>query len=119
MKNGLRVVLFGLVALLLVAGAILLSGVFPRTSEYDAVRPPCERLPDRRTALDAVTSHQDLVRQLQEAGPGVAVDVATPCDDQPDRVVVRITYTNDDEGQGIRDILGHEGFGVAVEVVGD
>jgi hypothetical protein len=117
--KGLRVLLICLVAVALIVGVGLLSGMIPRTSEYDAVRPPCERLPDRQTALDAVASHQDLVRQLEDAGPGVTVDVATPCDDQPDRAVIRITYTNDDEGQGIRDILGQEGFGVAVEVVGD
>lgn len=117
--NRAGVVVAVLVVALLVVGAVLLSGVFPRTSEYDAVRPPCERLPDRQTALDAVASHQDLVRQLQDAGPGVTVDVATPCDDQPDRAVIRIAYTNDDEGRGIRDILGQEGFGVAVEVVSD
>lgn len=117
--NRVGVFLVCLVAILLIAGTALFSGVIPRTSEYDAVRPPCERLPDRQTALDAVASHQDLVRQLQDAGPGVTVAVATPCEDQPDRGVVRITYTNDDEGKGIRDILGQEGFGVAVEVVGD
>lgn len=118
MKGGFALLL-GVLAILLIVGAVLLSGVIPRANKYDAVRPPCEQLPDRQTALDAVASHQDLVRQLQEAGSGVTVDVATPCEDQPELAVVRITYTNDDEGQGIRDVLTQEGFGVAVEVVGD
>jgi len=49
----------------------------------------------------------------------VAVDVATPCDDQPDRAIVRITYATDDEWEGVDAILTQEGFGVAVELVSD
>jgi len=108
-----------LLVLMTVAGAGLLSGVDPFPLGRDSERPPCEQLPDRQSVEDALASHGNLVTRIQDVGPGVAVDVATPCDDQPDRAIVRITYATDDEWEGVDAILTQEGFGVAVELVSD
>ncbi len=109
-----------LVAALGAAGAGVLPGVIPLLRGHDSARPPCEQLPDRQSVVDAVASHQDLVTRIHNVGPGVEVDVATPCEDQPDRAIVRITYATDDEWKGVDAILRRdEGFGVAVELVSD
>ena len=105
------------VVLLIVAGATAVSGVNPLDSGHKYVRPPCAQLQDRKTVEHALASHQDLVARLESAGPGVTVDVDTPCNDQPDRALVRITYETDKEWDSIQSILGQEGFGVAVDVV--
>jgi hypothetical protein len=50
----------------------------------------------------------------------VGVDVATPCEGQPDRAILRITYTTDAERKGVDAILQkEEGFGVPVELVSE
>ncbi len=108
-----------LVGFLLIVGAAMLSGVVPLSRSRDSARPPCEQLPNRQLVADAVASHEDLVTRIHNVGPGVKVDVATPCDGQPDRAIVRITYTTETEWEGVHAILGQEGFGVAVELVGD
>jgi hypothetical protein len=64
-----------------------------------------------------VASHEDLVTRIRSVGPGVTVDVATPCDGQPERAIVSIKYTTEAEWKGVDAILGQEGFGVAVELV--
>ena len=52
--------------------------------------------------------------------PGVTVEAATPCDDSPDRAIVRITSTTDAEREGVDAILRDAlGFGVPVEVIGE
>jgi hypothetical protein len=108
-----------LLAVVLVVGAGLLTGAVPLSNGHNSARPPCEQLPDRQAIVDAVASHEDLVTRIQEVGPGVKVDVATPCEDQPDRAIVRITYATDAEWEGVDSILGQEGFGVAAELVSD
>jgi hypothetical protein len=113
------VILAALVVVLLIAGAGLLSGVDPFPLGRDSERPPCDQLPDRQTVADALASHQDLATRIRAVGPGVTVEVATPCDDQPDRAILRITYGTDDEWEGVDAILTQEGFGVAVELVSD
>lgn len=105
------------VALLIVPGAVAVFGVNPLDSGHKYVRPPCGQLQDHQTVENALASHPDLVARLESAGPGVAVDVDTPCKDQPDRALVRITYETDKEWDSIQSILGQEGFGVAVDVV--
>lgn len=50
---------------------------------------------------------------------GVKVDVATPCEGQPDRALIRISYATKAEREGIDTILAQEGFGVPVELVRD
>jgi hypothetical protein len=109
--------LFGM---LLIAGAGVVFGVIPLSRGGDSARPPCEQLPDRQTVADAVASHEDLVTRIRDVGPGVTVDVATPCEGQPDRAIVRITYETDDEREGVDAILRQEdGFGAPVELVSD
>ena len=108
--------LFGM---LVIVGAGLGSGVIPLSRGHDSARPPCEQLPNRQSVVDAVASHEDLVTRIQHVGPGVKVDVATPCDGQPDRAIVSIKYTTETEWKGVDAILRQEGFGVAVEVVSD
>lgn len=108
-----------LLILVAVAGAGLRPGVGPWSSGRDSGRPPCEQLPDRQSAVNALAAHENLVRRIEDVGPGVTVDVATPCRDQPDRAIVRITYATEDEWRGVDAILRQEGFGVAVELVSD
>lgn len=117
--NRVLVILGALVVVVLIAVAGLLFGVDPLPRSRDSERPPCEQLPDRQAVVDALASHQELVARIHGVGPGVKVDVATPCDDQPERAIVSITYATDDEWKGVDAILTQEGFGVAVEVVGD
>lgn len=117
--KGVHVFLLCLLAVLLVVGTGLLTGVVPLPRGRDSARPPCEQLPDRQTAVDAVASHEDVVTRIENVGPGVKVNVATPCDDQTDRAIVRITYSSDDEWRGVNAILTQEGFGVEVELVSD
>lgn len=108
-----------LLVLVAVAGAGLRPDMGPWSSGRDSGRPPCEQLPDRQAVVDALASHGELVRRMEDIGPGVTVDVATPCDDQPDRAIVRITYATEDEWRGVDAILRQEGFAVAVELISD
>ncbi|WP_152413012.1 hypothetical protein [Nitrolancea hollandica] len=56
--------------------------------------------------------------RIQNVGPGVKVEVATPCNGQPDRAIVRIRYTTNTEWKGVDAILRQDdGFGVPVELV--
>jgi hypothetical protein len=107
------------VVVLAIFGAGMFSSVNPLYRGRDSARPPCEQLPDQQAVADALATHQDLARRIQEVGPGVTVEVATPCEDQPERAILRITYATDDEWEGVDAILREESFGVAVEVVGD
>ena len=109
--------MFCLFAAVLTAGAGVMSGAIPLTRGHDSARPPCEQLPNRKAVVDAVASHEDLATRIQHVGPGVKVDVATPCAGQPDRGIVSITYTTDAERKDVGAILRHESFGVAVELV--
>lgn len=93
--------------------------MIPLRRGHDSARPPCEQLPDRQAVVDAVASHEALVARIHEVGPGVKVDVATPCSGQPDRAIVTITYATDAEWKGVDSIIRDEGFGVAVELVSD
>jgi hypothetical protein len=108
-----------LVGTLLIVGAVLLSGVVPLSRGHDSARPPCEQLPDRQLVADVVASHEDLVTPIRNVGPGVKIVIATPCESQPDRAIVSITYTTEKEWEGVHAILGQEGFGVAVGLVSD
>jgi len=118
--NRIKVFLLCLFGALLIVGAGVAFGVAPLPGGRESARPPCEQLPDKESVEAAVASHEDLVNRIQNAGPGVNVDVATPCEDQPDRAIVRITYTTNNEREGVDAILQQEkGFGVPVELVGD
>lgn len=117
--NRVLVILGALVVVLLIIASGLLTGVIPRSSDRDSERPPCDQLPERQEVADALAAHGELATRIRGVGPGMTVDVAAPCDDQPDRAIVRITYATDDEWEGVHAILTQEGFGVAAQVVGD
>ncbi|CCQ95278.1 conserved exported hypothetical protein [[Clostridium] ultunense Esp] len=104
-------------ALFLIAGTGMLYDVIPFPGKQDFARPPCEKLPDKRSVDEAFVSHKDLVARLQNAGPGVKVEVATPCEGHPDRALIRILYKTKAEQEGISAILAQESFGVPVEPV--
>ncbi len=115
-----KVFLLCLFGVLLIAGAGVATGVVPLSTSRDSARPPCEKLPDKESVVEAVASHEDLVTRIQNAGSGVKVDVATPCKGQPDRAIARIKYTTDTEWKDVNTILQQEdGFGVPVELVGN
>lgn len=112
--------LLGLLGVLLMAGAGVATGVVPLSGSGDSARPPCEQLPGIKSVEDAVASHEDLVTRIQDVGPGVKVDVATPCEGQPDKAIIRVVYDTDNEWEGVNDILQHaNGFGAPVELVSD
>ncbi len=113
-----RLLLLSLLGVLLLVGVAFASGLLPG-SGGDSARPPCEQLPAEAAVSEAVASHQDLVRRLREVGPGVRLSVATPCDGQPGRALVRILYATTSERSGVDALLQQDGFGVPVELVGD
>jgi hypothetical protein len=116
--NRVKVLLLCLFGALLIVGAGVAFGVAPLSGGRESARPPCEQLPDRKAVADAVASHEDLVARVENVGSGVKVDVATPCEGQPDKAIVRIEYTTDAEWEGVNAILQREdGFGVPVELV--
>lgn len=118
MKGG-GVILGALVVVVLIVVSGLMLGVGSFPLGRDSERPPCEQLPARQSVVAALAARGELVTRIQEVGPGVKVDVDTPCDDQPDKAIVRITYATDDEWEGVHAILTQEGFGVPAQLVGD
>lgn len=116
-----NVFLLCLFGALLIVGAGVLLGFTPGLAQFlrgrDSARPPCGQLPDRKSVVDAVASHEDLVIRVTNVGPGVEVGVATPCEDQPDRAIVRIKYATGAERKGVDAILRQEGFGAPAELV--
>lgn len=118
--NRIKVLLLSLFGVLLIVGAGVATGVVPLSTSRDSARPPCEKLPDKESVVDAVASHEDLVARIQDVGPGVKVDAATPCEGQPDKAIIRVVYETDNEWEGVNDILQHaNGFGAPVELVSD
>lgn len=120
-KQGKKILTILLVAaaagLFLIVGAGLLLGVIPIPGKQDFARPPCDKLPSKEMVEEAFARHGELVERLQNVGPGVKVEVVTPCIDYPNSAVIRISYKTKDEQKGISSILSHEGFGTAVELV--
>lgn len=103
---------------LLIVGAGVVVGAIPLSGGRDSSRPPCEQLPDRELVADAVASHEDLVARIEDVGSGVNVGVATPCEGQPERAIVRIEYETNIEWEGVDSILQQsDGFGAPVELV--
>jgi hypothetical protein len=112
-RNVVAVLVLG--AILLAGGAVA-AGILPWGDA--STRPPCEQLPDRNSVTSAVASHQGLVARIESVGPGVKVDVATPCKDQPERAIVSLKYKTEAERKGIEALLRQEdGFGVELELV--
>lgn len=112
-----KVALLFLFGALLIVAAGALSGVIPLSNGHDSARPRWEQLPNKKSVVDAVTSHQDLVNRIQHVGAGVKVDVSTPYEDHPDRALVSIKYTTENEWKGVDAILRQEGFGVPAELI--
>lgn len=116
--NRARVFLSVLIGILLIGGVGVALGVGSLLGSRDSARPPCEQLPDRESVENAVASHDDLATRIQNVGPGVKVETATPCEDQPDKAIIRIEYETNDEWEDINAILQQEdGFGAPVELV--
>lgn len=116
--NRAKVLLLCLLGVLLIVGAGVALGAGPLSGSGDSARPPCEQLPDKESVEEAVASHEDLATRIQDVGPGVEVEVVTPCRDQLNKAIVRIRYTTDTEWEDINTILQREdGFGAPVELV--
>lgn len=109
--------LIALGAAALLAIALLSTGVLPIPGQQAAPHPPCAELPTRTEVADALTEHDDLVTQIQSVGAQVSVDVGSPCADQPDRALVRITYDDEAERDRIDSIMERSGFGVPAQVI--
>jgi hypothetical protein len=117
MKRVIVVVVSCLCGVVLLVGAGLLFGVIRLPGGGDSARPPCEQLPNRTSVAEAVSSHEDVVTRIENVGPGVRVEVATPCGGQPDRAIVSIKYKTDSERERVDAILQQVSFGVPVELV--
>jgi hypothetical protein len=111
------VVPLGALGVLIVGGALLMSGVIPLSRGEDSARPPCDQLPSVQAVSGAVASHQELIARIEKVGRGVEVGVAKPCGDQTDRAIVRIEYAAADERKDVDAILQNDSFGVPVELV--
>ena len=112
-----KVVPLGVLGILIIGGALLMSGVIPLSRGEDSARPPCDQLPSVQTVNGAVASHQELIARIEDVGQGVKVGVGRPCGDQTDRAIVRIEYAAADERKDVDAILQNDdGFGVPVEL---
>jgi hypothetical protein len=114
--------LIGIVLIGIAVSALAMTGAIGTNlwdDGHNYSRPPCDQLQNQQTVARALASNPDLVAQLEAVGSGVTVDIDTPCDDQPDRALVRITYDSDDEWDGINAIMTQQSFGVGVDVVKD
>lgn len=116
--RSLRVVALIVLGVLLIVGASIVGGLIRLPIRQDVGRPPCEQLPSKRQVVDALAAHGDLVTQIQNVGPGVKVEVASPCKEEPEKALVSVEYATKSERNGIDSILRAEtGFGVPVQVV--
>lgn len=110
--------LIALGAAALLAAVLFGTGVVPVPGQQAAPHPPCEELPTRAEVEDALITHDDLVREIQAVGAKVQIDVGTPCSDEPDRALVRITYTEGADRDRIDNVMSKSGFGVPAQVAG-
>lgn len=112
-----HVLLLVALGVLLMVGVAAVAGVGIR-SQDDSARPPCDQLPTRQTIEEALASNDQLASRIRGVGSGVTVNVATPCNDDPERAILRITYSTDSERDGVNAILTEEdGFGVEAELI--
>ncbi|MFF9322970.1 hypothetical protein ACF1BP_37075 [Streptomyces sp. NPDC014735] len=114
-RRGVLAAVVVLVVGLVAAGALVLNGILPLGG--GTTHPPCNQLPNASQAQAALAANPDLVAQLTDQGPGVAVRVDSPgCKDR-NRALVEVTYRTADERAGIDAVLTSEdGFGVPVYV---
>ncbi|MCG0238620.1 MAG: hypothetical protein L6E13_05040 [Firmicutes bacterium] len=113
----LSVVATGVLIVFLGWGLGLFTQVIPSSLAQKLAYPPCEQLPDQSSVLEALASHRDLADRLQSVGPGVTIEVATPCKEQPDKALIQISYATKAEREGVNRILSQEGFGVPAVLV--
>ncbi|MBE7699606.1 hypothetical protein H9623_04690 [Oerskovia sp. Sa1BUA8] len=66
---------------------------------------------------DALAQNPGLVEDLESIGSSVSVETGLPCDDQPDRALVRIIYTSGDQRRQIDTLLQQDTFGVPAQVI--
>ena len=119
MKRPIVMTLLTAVAVLLVSLAVL-SGAIRRPRSSDDARPPCDQLPQQEQAANAVTVHADLVERIKAVGDGVKVESTRPCQDQPRKGLVTITYGTSAERDGVTTVLAKtDGLGVPVQLVKD
>lgn len=101
----------------LIAGAGVGLSFIPFPGKQEFARPSCGKLPSKSAVEEALVNHRDLVARLEKVGEGVNVEVATPCEEDTNQAVIRISYKTKAERDGISSILADQGFGTAVELV--
>jgi hypothetical protein len=85
----------------------------PAFLRQEQAYPPCEQLPTTAEVRQAIAIHPGLVRSFTDVGPDVSVTVRHPCEDLPDRALVSVDYTSDQQQTRIdRIFTTHDGFGV-------
>lgn len=110
-------IIAGLGTVAVLAVGLLVSGVIPVPGQDAAPHPPCADLPSRAEVDDALAQNPGLVEEIEGIGSSVSVEVGEPCDDQPDRGLVRITYRSDDQRAAIDTLLQEQTFGVPAQVI--
>jgi len=109
--------LASLAGLIAVGAVLLVSGVLSVGRSQDS-RPSCEQLPSRAAVEAALSAHRELVNRLTALGPGVTVNVLTPCAGQPQRALVGVIAGTRAEQDAVRRVLTQEtGFGVPAQVL--
>jgi|GEM_PF-6076719 len=93
--------------------ALVSSGAVALPGQQASTHPPCAELPTPAAVTHALGQHTSLVKQLQ--GIGTQVSVGTPCDGQPDKALVLITYKSAAQQDGIVAIMNSDGFGVPAQ----
>jgi hypothetical protein len=71
----------------------------------------CEDLPDRAAVEEALASHADLTRRIEDLDPTVEVLVKEPCDNRPGAAEI-VVYPGGDLRERIEGLLAEESFGV-------
>jgi hypothetical protein len=72
----------------------------------------CEDLPDRAAVEEALASHADLTRRIEDLDPTVEVLVKEPCDNRPGAAEIVVVYPGGDLRERIEGLLAEESFGV-------
>ena len=101
------------VAAIAVLGAIL-GPTLIQTWLYDN-RPSgvaCDDLPDRAAVQEALDTHAELTRRIEDLDPAVEVLVSEPCDDRPGAAEILVLYPGGDLRERIEGLLAEESFGV-------
>lgn len=116
MRRALPIII-GLAAVAVLAVGLLVSGVVRPPGQDAAPHPPCDELPTRSEVDDALAQNPELVEAVEAVGSSVSVAAGEPCDDQPDKALVRITYRSADQRAQIDTLLQDDSFGVPAQVI--